>query len=82
MTFGRIFRRAAGSTATRRIGPQSRSLSAVNTTPSIAPSRNLVDESYAPSDFIDSAVVYSNVITEDEEDLLVSALSSKLKRYV
>ncbi|GKY94236.1 alpha-ketoglutarate-dependent dioxygenase alkB 7, mitochondrial [Mayamaea pseudoterrestris] len=45
-----------------------------------APNTLLVDHSDAPSDFDDSAVVYSNVISEAEETLLVSTLSTVLKR--
>jgi alkylated DNA repair protein alkB family protein 7 len=42
---------------------------------------DLIDQASAPSDFGSSAVVYANVISETEADVIVSALGVKLKRY-
>jgi hypothetical protein len=43
---------------------------------------HLIDTSEAPMDYDHSAVVYEDMISEEEHDSLVSDFGAKLKRYV
>jgi hypothetical protein len=44
-------------------------------------SSHLVDATAAPEGYDDSAVVYEDVVSEEESQAIVSDLSTRLKRY-